>query len=94
MGGGALAPLSIALATDGLHAQANFQISHLMLNAYTHLQQQQPHTVGNHNFVLIGLARQDCCTRFKDLLGHAKLISCSMEHQRNEVGSVGRKENK
>ena len=26
--------------------------------------------------------------------GHAKLISCSTEHQRNEVGSVGRKENK
>ena len=27
-------------------------------------------------------------------LGHAKLISCSTEHQGNEVGSVGRKENK
>ena len=28
------------------------------------------------------------------ILGHAKLISCSTEHQGNEVGSVGRKENK
>ena len=27
-------------------------------------------------------------------LGHAKLISCSTEHQGNEVGLVGRKENK
>ena len=25
-------------------------------------------------------------------LGHAKLISCSMEHHGNKVGSVGRKE--
>ena len=27
-------------------------------------------------------------------LGHTKLISCSTEHQENEVGLVGRKENK
>ena len=26
--------------------------------------------------------------------GHAKLISCSTEHQKNEVGLVGRKEKK
>ena len=32
-------------------------------------------------------------TTGKLLLDHTKLIPCSTEHQGNEVGSVGRKEN-
>ena len=31
---------------------------------------------------------------YEHTLGHTKLISCSTEHHGNEVGSVGRKENK
>ena len=47
----------------------------------------QPHPL--HTFVAFPLALQSAQSH----IGHAKLISCSMEHQRNEVGSVGRKEN-
>ena len=51
--------------------------------------------VANSTYVCINWAPFQLLNSLKDcVLGHTKLIPCSTEHQGNQVGSVGWKENK